>query len=93
MLLCDLMGLKNKQIVKEKIKEDKELCKAIEELENDARKEGIEEGIKEGKTEGFIIAINNLMESLKISEVQAMDLLKLPEAEKGKYMTLLKMNN
>ena len=89
MLLCDLMGLKNKQIVKEKIKEDKELCKAIEELENDARKEGI----KEGKTEGFIIAINNLMESLKISEVQAMDLLKLPEAEKGKYMTLLKMNN
>ena len=93
MLLCDLMGLKNKQIVKEKIKEDKELCKAIEELENDARKEGIEEGIKEGKTEGFIIAINNLMESLKISEVQAMDLLKLPETEKGKYMTLLKMNN
>ncbi len=92
MLLCDLIGFKNKKMIKERIMEGKEMCKALEDIENDARKEGMEEGLKEGMAEGLTRAIKNLMESLNISVVRAMEILKMSEEEQGKYMALLEMD-
>lgn len=51
---------------------------------------GRAEGRAEGITSGILSSIKNLMESLGLSVEQAMTALKIPEAEKQKYMDLLK---
>lgn len=46
----------------------------------------LEQGMEKGKLE----AIRNLMDSLKLTAAQAMDALKIPEADRPKYLELLK---
>ena len=52
---------------------------------------GVEErGIARGLETGTLNAIRNLMETLKLTAEQAMEALKIPEAEKAKYAGMLK---
>ena len=48
-----------------------------------------EKGVAEGMTNGILFSIKNLMETLGMTIEQAMAALKIPEAEKKKYMDLL----
>ena len=49
-----------------------------------------ERGIACGLETGTLNAIRNLMETLKLTAEQAMEALKVPEAEKAKYAGMLK---
>lgn len=71
MLLCDLIGFKNNQKVKEMIKGGIGMCKAIREWE--------EEAIEIGKEIGKEEMLHNLMDSLKVSMQEAKRMLKISE--------------
>ena len=53
------------------------MCKAFEEVR------------EEGREEGIVISIKNLMASLKLTAAQAMDTLRIPEADQPKYLARL----
>ncbi len=53
------------------------------------RAKGRAEGLAEGRAEGILSSIKGLMETMNLSIEQAMAALKLPEAERQKYMDLL----
>ena len=57
------------------------MCKAMEDL----REESIQRGIDQNRIE----SIKNIMEGLKYSAQQAMDLLKIPAADQSKYIAKL----
>jgi predicted transposase YdaD len=92
----------------EKIKEEMQMCEALERLmknELDAkeaagiakgREEGRAEGRAEGRTEGkenaSLFHIRNLMESMNLTAEQAMDALQIPPEEQKIYAVKLKMN-
>ena len=61
-------------------------------VENIKRK-ALEEGIKEGKEEGtektLLESVKNLMDTMKWSAEQAMEILKIPESDKIKYLKQL----
>ena len=52
--------------------------------------QGLERGIEHGLETGTLNAIRNLMETLKLTEEQAMEVLKVPKEEKVKYAGILK---
>ncbi len=58
------------------------LSKGIEE-------KGIKLGISQGIKEGLITVIKNLMESMGWTEEQAMEALKIPEADRSLYFSML----
>ena len=70
------------------------MCKAIEEIREFGREEGLiqgkAEGITEGQTTERILSIRNVMESLKTTVEQAMSILKIPEAEREKYASMVR---
>ena len=51
---------------------------------------GIEQGIEQGIEKGILLSIRNLMETMGWSGEQAMEVLKIPEEEKSKYLDELK---
>ena len=73
-------------------------AETMELFRQDGRKEGIKEGKKEGRKEGRkermdetrVESIKNVMEGLKYTAQQAMDLLKIPAADQSKYLAKLK---
>jgi hypothetical protein len=87
--------------VYEKVKEDLYMCEALRELMKDeieaevrkGKAEGIAEGIAQGKAEakaeGSLLAISNLMKSMKLTAEQAMEALGIPADEKASYMAKL----
>lgn len=64
---------------------DKVMCEALREL----MKEDFEKQERETKQETLLEAIRNLMETMKCSADQAMAALKIPDADKGKYIAKL----
>ena len=58
------------------------MCKAMEELIEEARIVGREEGREEGRETERILSIRNLCKNLKISVEQAMDALMIPLNER-----------
>lgn len=54
------------------------------------RQDGRKEGRKEGMDETRVESIKNVMEGLKYTAQQAMDLLKIPAADQSKYLAKLK---
>ena len=67
-------------------KEDKvDMCQAIEAMRQDSRNEGIEQGIEITRLE----SIRNVMIGLKYTAQQAMDLLKIPVADRPRYLAKL----
>lgn len=57
------------------------MCKAMEEL----REQSIQRGIDQSRIE----SIKNIMEGLKYTAQQAMDLLKIPVSDQPKYLSKL----
>ena len=58
-----------------------DMCKAIRDIR--------EEGREEGREEERISLIRNLMESLALTAQQAMDALKIPSADRQRYLSML----
>lgn len=59
-------------------------------LSKGVEKRGIAIGLERGMETGTLNAIQNLMETLKLTAEQAMEALKVPEEEKIKYAGMLK---
>ena len=57
------------------------MCKAMDELR--------EQSIKRGEEAALLMSIKNIMEGLKYTAQQAMDLLKIPASEQPKYLAKL----
>lgn len=66
------------------------MCNIGEGIARECRAEGRAEGRVEGKAEGRVESLQNLMDSMKLSPIQAMDALKIPENERDMYLSMLK---
>ena len=92
--MFDIIGIKYK--VKEESDEEggDDMCKAIEEWAEEERTAGKIEGRREGKIEGRLEgtteALRNIMDSLKITAIEAMDILKIAKEEQAEYLELIK---
>lgn len=65
------------------------MCNLSKGIEEKGIKLGISQGISQGIKEGLITAIKNLMESMGWTEEQAMEALKIPEADRSLYFSML----
>lgn len=65
------------------------MCEALRELMKEDFEKQEQETRQETKQETLLEAIRNLMETLKCSADQAMTALKIPDADKGKYIAKL----
>ena len=85
--MCDAL----RKIIDEEVNKrvDEEVAEKEKELLTKGRQEGIEAGRKAGMETGCISSIRNLVDSLKISIDQAMDLLKVKDEEREKYRILV----
>ena len=63
---------------------------AMKLFERDGWKRGHAEGHAEGVEEALLQSIRNIMDTFHVTEQQAMEGLKIPQAERGKYSSLLK---
>lgn len=81
LLICDLLGFREDVFLKKRIKEGVHMCKAIQEMFDDA--------LAEGWDTGMIQSIRNLSTSQNISTDQAMEMLLIPEADRERYTELL----
>ena len=68
---------------------DKVMCEALRELMKEDFEKQEQKTRQETKQETLLEAIQNLMETMKCSADQAMAALKIPDAEKGKYIAKL----
>ena len=57
------------------------MCKALKELMKDEIQKEVDKIL--------LKSIKNLMETLKLTVVQAMDVLKIPSLDQGKYLAML----
>lgn len=57
--------------------------------EKDLREEGLEAGLEKGRKEAILANIRTIMQTLNLTEEQAMQVLKIPEAEQPEYAMLL----
>ncbi len=64
---------------------EKERAKALAE----GQEKGIEKGIEKGTDNALLSSIINLMDTMKWTAEQAMDAIKIPSADRGKYMSRL----
>lgn len=65
------------------------MCKAMEELREESIQRGIQKGIEKGIDQNRVESIKNIMDGLKYTAEQAMDLLKIPFTEREKYRIML----
>ena len=89
-LLNEAAGLK----IEMKEEEDQiNMCQAIEEMKAESKAigkaEGKAEGKIEGKTESLVESVKNIMDSLSMSETQAMDALKVSEEDRKVILAVL----
>lgn len=75
----------NKEIYEAIKRRDKIMCEALREL----MKEDFEKQERETKQETLVETIKNLMDTMKWTAEQAMTAMKIPDADKGKYITKL----
>lgn len=62
--------------------EETDMCKALEQIIKESREQGIEQGIEQERR----LQIENIMDKLKLTTLQAMELLGIPVTEQSKYM-------
>ena len=79
----------NKEIYEAIRRCDKVMCEALRELMKEDFEKQERETRQETKQETLLEAIRNLMETMKCSADQAMAALKIPDADKGKYIAKL----
>ncbi len=65
------------------------MCELLDRVEAKGRAEGIREGIEKGADMARLDSIRSIMEGLKYTSQQAMDLLKIPAADRQKYASRL----
>ncbi|MDO4338526.1 MAG: hypothetical protein Q4C91_10655 [Eubacteriales bacterium] len=82
-ILQDDFDIKMTKTLESEVRRMCNLSKGVEE-------KGIQIGIEREREAGTLRAIQNLMETLKMTAEQAMAALKVPDSEKGKYSNLLK---
>lgn len=66
-------------------KERYNLCKAIDDMKNDARNEGYKSGMDGGYISSMKASLKSLMESLNMSLEQAMDTLKIEDEIRANF--------
>ncbi len=66
------------------------MCNLSKGVEERGIARGLEQGLERGLETGTLNAIRNLMETMKLTAEQAMEALKVLEAEKAKYVGMLK---
>lgn len=62
--------------------EETDMCRALEQIIEESREQGIEKGIEQERRS----QIDSIMDKLKLTAGQAMELLGIPVAERSKYM-------
>ena len=62
-----------------------DMCKAIDDMRKESKEEGRTEGIESNRLE----SIRNVMDGLKYTAQQAMELLRIPAADQPKYLAKL----
>lgn len=65
------------------------MCNFSKGIADECMREGLQQGIQQGKEQATFEILCNLMESLKLTEAQALDILKVPEADRKKYKEML----
>ena len=65
------------------------MCEVLDRAEARGIMKGREEGRQEGIDESRLESIRNIMDGLKFTAQQAMDVLKIPASEQGKYLDKL----
>ena len=63
--------------------------KGLDEGHREGRREGRQEGFREGADQNRLENIRSIMETMKLTAKQAMDALKIPEADQLKYISRL----
>lgn len=66
--------------------EETDMCKALEQIIAESREQGFERGIEQGIERERRLQIENIMDKLKLTTLQAMELLGIPVTEQSKYM-------
>ena len=66
------------------------MCNLSKGVEERGIARGLAQGLERGLETGTLNAIRNLMETMKLTAEQAMEALKVSEAEKVKYAGMLK---
>ncbi|MBR1696001.1 MAG: Rpn family recombination-promoting nuclease/putative transposase [Selenomonas sp.] len=70
-------------------KELNNMCKVLDAVESKGLEQGILQGITQGKDAERISSIRNVMSSLKVSAMRAMEILCIPDNERKKYLALI----
>jgi len=69
------------------------MCRAFEETRQEGfekgMQQGMQQGIQQGMRQGMLASIRSLMETMKLSAPQAMDILKISKEEQEKYAGML----
>ncbi len=84
-ILQNDFGIQMTRTLESEVRNVCNLSKGVEER-------GIAIGIERGIEQGILSSIENLMETLKLTAKQAMEALKVPEAEQPKYASKLKQS-
>ena len=66
---------------------------AMELFKEEGREEGLEEGMEKGREKERVSSIRNIMESLNLPIEKAMDALRIPKEEQGKYILMMEQGN
>ena len=66
------------------------VCNLSEGVMKRGVEKGLQQGVERGRAEGRAESIRSLMESMGLTLEQAMDALKIPKEERGRYGELLK---
>ena len=66
------------------------MCNLSEGVWEKAMEKGLEKGLEKGREETCLSSIQNVMSGLGMTAEQAMELLKIPLEDRGKYLELLK---
>ncbi len=66
--------------------EETDMCRALEQIKQESRELGVKQGIEQGIEQERRSQIENIMNKLKLTARQAMELLGIPAAERSKYM-------
>ncbi len=59
------------------------MCKAVQDMNNNAEQKGRQEGLTEGRLETLRDSIKNVMESLKMTADDAMNVLKVSQKDQA----------
>ena len=70
-------------------REVRRMCNLSQGVKERAMEQGMTKGVAKGREDAMLQAIKSVMDSLKLSSDAAMDVLKVPSADRAKYRTML----